>query len=50
MNIIVYYYLLYKGKFDTREIQNSILVLSFSYCFIFFFLPWVGCVGLGSLD
>ena len=20
------------------------------YCFIFFFLPWVGCVGLGSLD
>ena len=21
-----------------------------SYCFIIFFLPWVGCVGLGSLD
>ena len=21
-----------------------------SYCFIFFFLPWVGCVGLGSLE
>ena len=21
-----------------------------SYCFIFFFLPWVGCMGLGSLD
>ena len=20
-----------------------------SYCFTFFFLPWVGCVGLGSL-
>ena len=21
-----------------------------SYCFIFFFLPWVCCLGLGSLD
>ena len=29
------------------------LICSFfavSYYFIFFFLPWVGCVGLGSLD
>ena len=26
------------------------LLFFVSYCFMFFFLPWVGCVGLGSLD
>ena len=29
---------------------HDLLFLFVSYCFIFFFLPWVGCVGLGSLD
>ena len=39
-----------------KSIANAFLLawsaLSFfvSYCCIFFFLPWVGCVGLGSFD
>ena len=29
---------------------HDLLFFFISYCFIVFFLPWVGCVGLGSLD
>ena len=29
---------------------HDLLFFFVSYCSIFFFLPWVGCVGLGSLD
>ena len=28
----------------------ALSVFFVSYCFVFFFLPWIGCVGLGSLD
>ena len=28
----------------------NLLLLFVSYCFLFFFLPWVGCVGWGSSD
>ena len=26
------------------------LILYVSYYFLFFFIPWIGCAGLGSLD
>ena len=26
---------------------HDLLFLFISFCFIFFFLPWVGCVGVG---
>ena len=40
----------FKSRANAFLLAWSALSFFVSYCFIFFFLPWVGCVGLGSLD
>ena len=40
----------FKSRANAFLLARSAFSFFVSYCFVFFFLPWVGCMGLGSFD